>query len=40
MRLDFAVSAAEIEAELERINHVLQPGDIVIANTAAGQAGD
>lgn len=30
------VSAAEIEAELERIGHTLQPLDIVVVNTSAG----
>ena len=30
------VSAKEIEAELERINHKLQPKDIVLVNTSAG----
>lgn len=30
------VSAAEIEAELDRIGHVLEPLDIVVVNTAAG----
>ena len=32
------VSAAEIEAELARIGHELQPGDIVLVNTAAAAA--
>jgi kynurenine formamidase len=43
VRLDFrhlpnghTVTAAEVEAELERIGHSLQPGDIVLVNTAAG----
>lgn len=43
VKLDFrhlpdghVVSAAEVEAELARIGHDLQPLDIVIANTAAG----
>jgi kynurenine formamidase len=43
VRLDFrempdghVVSAAEIDAELERIGHDLQPLDIVLCNTAAG----
>ena len=30
------VSAAEVEAELDRIGHILQPLDIVVINTAAG----
>ena len=45
VKLDFrswtdghVVTAAEVEAELLRIGHVLRPGDIVIANTAAGGA--
>ena len=32
----YVVSAAEIEAELNRIGHKLQPMDIVVVNTAAG----
>lgn len=43
VKLDFralpdghVVSAAEVEAELARIGHVLAPGDIVLVNTAAG----
>ena len=43
VKLDFrhlpnghVVSAAEIEAELARIKHTLQPLDIVVVNTAAG----
>jgi kynurenine formamidase len=43
VKLDFrslpdghVVSAAEVEAELERIGHKLQPFDIVVVNTAAG----
>lgn len=45
VKLDFrqmpdghVVSAAEIEAELARIGHALSPGDIVLVNTAAGEA--
>lgn len=45
VKLDFrdlpdghVVTAAEVEAELERIGHVLQPLDIVLINTAAGAA--
>jgi kynurenine formamidase len=45
VKLDFrdrsdghVVSAAEVEAELERIGHELQPLDIVVVNTAAGMA--
>ncbi|KTT04105.1 cyclase [Pseudomonas oryzihabitans] len=30
------VSAAEVAAELDRIGHALQPGDIVLVNTRAG----
>ena len=44
VKLDFrhlpnghAVSAAEVEAEMERIGHSLNPGDIVLVNTSAGQ---
>lgn len=44
VRLDFrrlpdghTVTAAEVEAELARIGHLLQPGDIVLVNTAAGE---
>jgi kynurenine formamidase len=43
VKLDFrhlpdghVVSAAELEAELKRIGHELQPLDIVVANTGAG----
>jgi kynurenine formamidase len=43
VKLDFralpdghVVSAAEVQAELQRINHSLQPGDIVLVNTRAG----
>lgn len=43
VRLDFralpdghVVTAAEVEAELDRIGHDLQPGDIVLVNTRAG----
>ncbi len=43
VKLDFrhlpdghVVSAAEVEAELDRIGHALQPFDIVVVNTAAG----
>ena len=32
------VTAAEVEAELTRIGHTLQPLDIVLVNTAAGMA--
>ncbi|WP_310619251.1 cyclase family protein [Flexibacterium corallicola] len=42
VKLDFraladghVVTAAEVEAELERIEHTLEPGDIVLVNTAA-----
>jgi kynurenine formamidase len=45
VKLDFrslpdghVVSAAEVEAELERIGHALAPLDIVVVNTAAGAA--
>ncbi len=45
MKLDFrhfpdgyVVSAAEVEAELARIGHDLQPLDIVVVNTSAGAA--
>jgi len=45
VKLDFrhlpdghVVTAAEVEAELGRINHELQPLDIVVVNTAAGAA--
>ena len=34
----YVVSAAEVEAELARIGHALQPLDIVIVNTSAGAA--
>jgi kynurenine formamidase len=44
VKLDFrtladghVVSAAEVEAELARIGHKLQPLDIVVVNTAAGK---
>ncbi|MDO5620952.1 MAG: cyclase family protein [Paracoccus sp. (in: a-proteobacteria)] len=44
VRLDFrhlpdghVVSAAEVQAELDRIGHELQPGDIVLVNTRAGE---
>ncbi|MFV0386062.1 cyclase family protein [Paracoccus sp. (in: a-proteobacteria)] len=30
------VTAADVQAELRRIGHDLQPGDIVLVNTAAG----
>lgn len=43
VKLDFralpdghVVTAAEVEAELDRIGHTLAPGDIVLVNTAAG----
>lgn len=43
VKLDFrhlpdghVVTAAEVEAELERIGHEIAPGDIVVVNTAAG----
>ena len=32
----YVVSAEDVEAELERIGHVLQPLDIVVVNTSAG----
>jgi kynurenine formamidase len=45
VKLDFrhfadghVVTAHDVEAELHRIGHVLQPLDIVLVNTAAGQA--
>jgi kynurenine formamidase len=45
VRLDFrhlpdghVVTAAELEAELDRIGHRLRPLDIVVANTSAGAA--
>ncbi len=45
VKLDFTtmpdghvVTAAEVEAELMRIGHTLQPFDIVLVNTAAGKA--
>lgn len=45
VKLDFrhlpdghVVSAAEVEAELARIGHMLQPLEIVLVNTAAGTA--
>jgi len=34
----YVVSAAEVEAELRRIGHELQPLDIVVVNTSAGAA--
>jgi len=34
----YVVTAADVEAELARIGHVLQPLDIVLVNTAAGLA--
>jgi kynurenine formamidase len=34
----YVVTAADVEAELARIGHVLQPLDIVLINTAAGKA--
>lgn len=34
----YVVTAADVEAELERIGHDLQPFDIVVVNTAAGAA--
>ena len=34
----YVVTAADVEAELARIGHVLQPLDIVLVNTAAGMA--
>lgn len=34
----YVVAAAEIDAELARIGHVLAPFDIVVVNTAAGAA--
>jgi kynurenine formamidase len=34
----YVATAADIEAELARIGHVLQPLDIVLVNTAAGAA--
>ncbi len=44
VKLDFralpdghVVTAAEVEAELRRIGHVLQPFDIVVVNTRAGE---
>jgi len=43
VKLDFrhlphghVVTPAELEAELARVGHALKPGDIVLANTAAG----
>src|SRR6218665_1475205 len=45
VKLDFrhladghVVTAKEVESELERIGHELQPLDIVLVNTAAGKA--
>nr|WP_323778961.1 cyclase family protein [Amylibacter sp.] len=34
----YLVTAADVEAELKRINHDLQPLDIVVVNTTAGAA--
>jgi kynurenine formamidase len=34
----YVVTAADVEAELQRIGHVLEPLDIVVVNTAAGGA--
>ena len=34
----YVVSAADVEAELERIGHELSPLEIVMVNTAAGKA--
>jgi kynurenine formamidase len=34
----YVVTAADVEAELERIDHQLQPLDIVVVNTRAGAA--
>ena len=34
----YVVTAADIEAELERIEHTLSPLEIVLVNTAAGGA--
>lgn len=34
----YVVTAADVEAELDRIGHELQPLDIVLVNTAAGAA--
>ena len=34
----YVVTAADVEAELARIGHALQPLDIVLVNTAAGMA--
>ena len=34
----YVVTAADVEAELKRIGHELQPLDIVVVNTAAGAA--
>jgi kynurenine formamidase len=34
----YVVTAADVEAELARIGHTLQPLDIVLVNTAAGMA--
>ncbi len=33
----YVVTAADVEAELDRIGHVLSPLEIVVVNTAAGQ---
>ena len=34
----YVITAADVEAELKRIDHDLQPLDIVVVNTAAGMA--
>jgi kynurenine formamidase len=34
----YVATATDVETELERIGHVLQPRDIVLVNTRAGQA--
>ena len=34
----YVVTAADVEAELSRINYTLQPMEIVVVNTAAGKA--
>ncbi|MCO5162250.1 MAG: cyclase family protein [Mesorhizobium sp.] len=33
----YVATAADVEAELERIGHTLAPGDIVVVNTSAGK---
>jgi kynurenine formamidase len=33
----YVATAADVEAELKRINHTLKPGDIVLVNTRAGE---